>query len=151
MPKPPVQPLVPRDQLALVGDADLRRADRCRDAQPRERDRDRVAVLANGHKRLAVDAHRRDLGAIERPGVGQRAQQRAFVSELVGDRRRPALNAPREILLAGVTQHHVQLRHRPDRRDGNEVVAAQAPDLASTPPFSCAPCSPTIVKSALKR
>ena len=98
--------------------------------RPGERDRDRVAVLANGHQRLAVDAHRRDLGAVERSGLGQRAQQRAFVGELVGDRRRPALDAPREVLLAGVTQHHVQLRHRPDRRNRNEMVAPEAPDLA---------------------
>ena len=36
----------------------------------------------------------------------------------------------REVLLAGVAQHDVQLRHRPDRRNGNEVVAPEAPDLA---------------------
>ena len=36
----------------------------------------------------------------------------------------------REVLLAGVAQHHVQLRHRPDRRDGNEMVAPEAADLA---------------------
>jgi hypothetical protein len=30
-----------------------------------------------------------------------------------------ALNAPAEILLAGVAQHHVQLRHRLDRQNAN--------------------------------
>ncbi|MDQ3740467.1 MAG: hypothetical protein M3389_05930, partial [Actinomycetota bacterium] len=118
------------DHLALVADADLRRADRRRDPQPGERDRDRVAVLANGHQRLAVDADRSDLGAVERSGLRQRAQQPAFVGELVGDRRRAALEAPGEVLLAGVAQHEVQLRDRRDRRNGNEVVASKAADLA---------------------
>jgi hypothetical protein len=65
-PEAPVQPFVTRDRPAGVADRDLARADPSADLQAGQRDRDRVAVLADRDQRLRIHARRRGLGCVER-------------------------------------------------------------------------------------
>ncbi len=110
-------------------DHDLAGADLRGHAQPSQRDRDGVAVLADGDERLRVDTDCRGLRRVERL-AGQRAQHRALPRELLSDRPGPPVDPPVKIGLAAGEQQPVERGDRPDRRDRDEVVAAVAPDLA---------------------
>ena len=124
-----VQALVARDHAAAVADRDLARADPRADLQPGQRDRDRVAVLADRDQRLRVDARRRGLGRVERLG-GQRAQQRPLARPRLADRPGAPDDPPAQVRLAAGEQQRVELGEVGDRRDRDEVVAAEAADLA---------------------
>ena len=103
---------------------------RARDPQPGQRDRDRVAVLADRDQRLRVDARRRGLGRVERLG-GQRAQQRPLAAPTP---RRPSRRARRSAARRSASQpassSALSSPSVGDRRDRDEVVAAEAADLA---------------------
>ena len=61
---------------------------------------------------------------------GQRAQQRPFLSPCLADGHPAPDDLPAQVRLAAREQQRVELREVRDRRDGDEVVAAKAPDLA---------------------
>jgi hypothetical protein len=106
---------------------DLRRADRRRDPQASERNRDRIPVLTDRDQRLAVDPDRRHLRAVKRRG--QRPQHRPLNAELLSDGDRPSRDPPAQIALACIDEQPVELPERPDARDRDQVVASQPADL----------------------
>src|SRR3954454_6140148 len=117
------------DLATAVRDRDRPRADRRGDAQPNERDRDRVAVLTDRDQRLGVDARRDLLGRLQRL-VGQRAQQRPFTPQRFADRVGVPGDPSREIVLAASAQPSVELSQRRDGGDRDEMAATEATDLA---------------------
>jgi hypothetical protein len=121
--------LVPRDRLAVGDDLDLARADPGEHAPAGERDRHRVAVLAHRDERLAVDAHLRELVAVERLG-GHGPQQRPLPGQRLADRLAAARDRAPEVGLAAGADQRLQLGQRGDLRHRHEVVAAEAPHLA---------------------
>ena len=124
-----VQPLVAGDLTAAVVDRDLPRADPGADLQPGERDRHRVAVLADRDQRLRIHPRGGGLARVERLGR-QRAQQRPLGRPRLPDRHRPPVDPPAEILLAAGEQQRVQLGEVTQLRDRHQVVAAEAADFA---------------------
>jgi len=74
----------------------LARADPGGDAQSGERDRHRVAVLADRDQRLGVDARRRGLSGVERL-ARQRAQQRPLGRPRLADRLAAPDDPPGEV------------------------------------------------------
>ena len=96
---------------------------------PARHDRDRVTVLADRDQRLGVHARRRGLGRVERL-AGQRAQPRALGRPRLADRLAASDDPPAQVRLAAREQQRVELGQVRDRRDGDQVVAAEAPDLA---------------------
>ena len=117
------------DHVAVVGDADLARADPGVHPQPDQGDRDRVAVLADRDHRLGIDARRGLFGRLEAL-ARQRAQQPPLAVERLPDRPRPAADRALEIGPAPLLHALVELGQRVDLRDRNQVATAEAPDLA---------------------
>ena len=115
---------------AAVADRDLARADARGDLQPGERDRDRVAVLADRDQRLLIDPRRRGLGRVKRLRR-QREQQRPLDRPRLADRRRRARSIRRARSGSQpASSTRVELGEVRDARDRDEVVAAEAADLA---------------------
>src|SRR6266498_3544433 len=104
------------DLAALVADHDLARADPGGDAQPDQRDRDRVAVLPDRDQRLLIDPRRQ---------VPARVDQKALVTI----RRSSSAKQPsssRSLSSFNVATFGTGTRRRRRKR----------PTSPSTPPFS---------------
>ena len=127
--EPARETIVRSDRIAVVGDHDHPRADLRVHAQPDQADRDRVAVLTNGHHRLRVNAWARLLAGL-RALSRQRSKQRPLARERLTDRARMPDDPPREIGLAAREQPGVQLGKALDARDWDEVASAKPSDLA---------------------
>jgi hypothetical protein len=132
------------DLAATVVDRDLPGADARADPQARQRDRNRVAVLADRDQRLGVHARCRRLRRVERLG-GQRKQQRPLAGPRLTDRPRAPVDPPVEVALAAGEQQRVELGQVRDLRDGDEVVAAMAADLALDAALLVGPSRPGVV------
>jgi hypothetical protein len=131
-----------RDDLALVADADLRRADRRRDAQAGEGDRDRVAVLTHRHQRIAVEGADARSVLSNAPASGSaRNNGRSWASWSAIVAGLPWMRGTRSCSLASRSMTF-SCATDSTAGTGNEVVAPEQRTSPSTPPFSCAPCSP---------
>ena len=118
------------DLAAVVADHDLARADPGADAQPDQRDRDRVAVLPDRDQRLRVDARAMRAPRVElaRPAA-RRSSGRSRSSASPTVSARPAIRRA-EVGEAAVLEQLVELRERRDLGDRHEMAAAEAADLA---------------------
>src|SRR5579863_596615 len=118
-----------RERFAVMGDRDLAGADLGVHAQPDQADRDRVAVLADRHHCLRVNAWTRLLAGLCALR-GQRPQQRPLAHERLTDRARMPGDPAREIALAAGQQPGIQLAQALDARDRDKVAATKPADLA---------------------
>jgi len=112
-----------------VADHDLARTDPRRHPQADQGDRDRVAVLPDRHQRLRIHARRCLLGRLVLL-EGQLAERPRLHSERLTDRLVAAGDPPREVGEASVLEQVVELLERAHLRNGDEMVAAEAADLA---------------------
>ncbi len=116
------------DQPSVVVQGDLAGADPCCDPQADQADRHRVAVLADRDQGLGVDPGPGRLGGVE--GLGwQRAQKRRLPLKRLAHRFATAADRAAQVETEGGSEAGVQLGEVGDLGDGDEVVAAKAPDL----------------------
>ena len=115
--------------LTAAAEALVAGDDRRRDPQPDQADRDRVAVPADRDQSLGVDPGPGGLGAVE--GLGRkRPQKRRLARERLADSLTTAADGAAEVGRAGGEEAGVQLGEVGELGDRDEVVAAEAADLA---------------------
>ncbi len=123
------EPLVGGDDLAVVPDRDLPRADLGAHPHPGEAGGDRVAVLADRHHRLGVHAWARLLGSRVRLGR-EIGEQPALALQHLPDRLTATDDRALQVREAGRLQAAVQLGQRLHLRHRNQVTTAKPPDLS---------------------